>query len=62
MRTVLLCLLIAGCATWDNPNKTEAQFWEDLYQCEVQAAPVQNDWRVMQMKNRCMRLKGWVQR
>lgn len=55
----LWVLLLAGCATWTHPTKGEEQYHADLYACEVQAAPAQDPWRVLQMKVRCMQLKGW---
>jgi len=56
---LLIALAMSGCATWTHPTKTERDYYADLYDCEVQAAPVQNEYRVLQMKIRCMQIKGW---
>lgn len=56
-----LVSLLTGCATWHHPFKDEAAFHMDAYDCDVQAAPVQDPMRAMMMKDRCMRLKGWRQ-
>ena len=59
--TIGAILLIAGCATWSHPFKDESAFHMDAYECEVQAAPVQDPVRAMMMRQRCMELKGWRQ-
>ena len=51
--------LLTGCATWSHPFKDASAFHMDAYACEVQAAPVQDPWRALEMKKSCMRLKGW---
>lgn len=61
MKLMLITALLAGCATWEHPTKRGAEWDADLYACEVQAAPVQDPWRALQMKEQCMRLKGWRQ-
>lgn len=56
---ILFLLLLTGCATWTHPTKDEIDYRSDLYECEVQAAAVQAEWRALQMKVRCMQVKGW---
>ena len=53
--------LLIGCTTWQHPHKDESAFNRDIYDCEVQSAPVVDPWRAAQMRERCMRLKGWRQ-
>lgn len=53
--------LLIGCATWEHPTKPASAWDRDLYDCEVQAAPAADPYRAMEMKARCMRLKGWRQ-
>jgi uncharacterized protein YceK len=60
MRSLLLVLLLSGCASvWVNPDKNEAQFTEERYACERDAAPVQDMIRASGMFARCMQAKGW---
>lgn len=56
---LLLCPALAGCTTWVHPTKTEADFERDAYECERDAAAVQDPIRLSLMRDRCMRVKGW---
>ena len=60
--TLLLTLALAGCAANYKHQTTSASAFErDLYECERDAAPVQDRGRNRQMIDRCMRVKGWQQ-
>lgn len=59
MLAVALALALQGCAPTHAPGKNAHDYESDVYQCEKEAAP-QRDlilWR--QMRDRCMRLRGW---
>lgn len=61
--TILAVALgLAGCTTWTQPLKTEADFNRDMYDCQRDAAPVQESFRASQMRSACMRVKGWRER
>lgn len=40
MRYLILCILLAGCASkpWQHPTATPAQFNQDNYECHMQAS------------------------
>tara|TARA_R110000868_G_scaffold411755_1_gene708919 strand:- start:31652 stop:31840 length:189 start_codon:yes stop_codon:yes gene_type:complete len=60
MKILLICtLLLSGCAVWSHPTKGPAEWDQDLYRCEVEAAPANDNYRALMMKQRCMQLKGW---
>ena len=54
-----LLLAIAGCATYSQPGKSDAEFRRDAYDCERDAAPVANGFAAYSMRHRCMLTKGW---
>lgn len=57
---LLLAVALGGCSiTWEHPTKGAAEYEQDYYACERDAAP-QGDpllWR--SMMERCLRVKGW---
>lgn len=55
----LIVLLLTGCVAWDKPGSTEESFQRDMYECEKDAAPVQNRIDRAHMVERCMKVKGW---
>ena len=60
--TILLALALAGCATtYKHPTAPVSSLDRDMYECERDAAPVQDRGRNRQMIERCMRVKGWQQ-
>lgn len=60
IRIVITCLLLAGCSTnYIQAGKSEADFNRDLYECERDAAPVQNALQRERMMDRCLQVKGW---
>ena len=52
-----LLLAIAGCATYSQPGKSDAEFRRDAY--ERDAAPVADGFAAYSMRHRCMLTKGW---
>jgi hypothetical protein len=59
---LFLTLALAACATnYKHQTKADANFDRDMYECERDAAPVQDRARNRQMIERCMRVKGWQQ-
>ena len=57
--SVVLVLLLAGCVSYQHPTKTEAEFDQDMYECERDfAAAVYSDY-YMDYVTRCMKTKGW---
>ena len=59
---LLLLIALTGCATGYKHEATSASaFDRAMYECEREAAPVQDRWRQRTMIERCMRLKGWQQ-
>ena len=59
---LLLTLALAGCATnYKHQTRSASDFDRDMYECERDAAPVQDRARNRQMIERCMRVKGWQQ-
>jgi hypothetical protein len=60
MRYLFVLLLVAGCsATFTHPTKSEADFQADVYECEKEAASVQEGAIYQRMLERCLGLKGW---
>jgi hypothetical protein len=59
---LLLTLALAGCATnYKHQTGSASDLDRDMYECERDAAPVQDRGRNRQMIERCMRVKGWQQ-
>jgi hypothetical protein len=60
--TLLLALALSGCATnYRHQTTSVSNLDRDMYECERDAAPVQDRARSRQMIERCMRVKGWQQ-
>jgi hypothetical protein len=60
--TLLLTLALTGCAAnYKHQAASASTFDRDMYECERDAAPVQDRGRNRQMIERCMRVKGWQQ-
>jgi len=56
-----LALTLAGCATvYQHPTKGERELQVDAYECERDAAPVQNMIRAQAMFDRCLAARGWT--
>lgn len=59
MRYALIALLLAGCSTnYTHTAKTDIR--QDAYECERDAAPVQDRIQARLMVDRCLTSKGWV--
>lgn len=59
---LLVTLALTGCATNYKYQPTSVSALDrDMYECERDAAPVQERGRNRQMIERCMRVKGWQQ-
>lgn len=59
---LLVALSLAGCAANYRHQALAASALErDMYECERDAAPVQERARNRQMIERCLRVKGWKQ-
>lgn len=62
-KVLLLVLAIAvlttGCATWTHPYKGAPAFERDAYECQREAAAVQDPYRALEMQKACLRLRGW---
>ena len=57
---LLLMLALTGCATnYKQQPMSASALDRDMYECERDAAPVQDRARNRQMIERCMRVKGW---
>jgi uncharacterized protein YceK len=56
---VILLLLLTGCTTKYYHSDPKANFEQDNYACEKDAAPVQDGWRQGRMVRQCMSAKGW---
>jgi hypothetical protein len=63
-RALPLLLALAGCQTvWvpaEPGTKTQADFQKDAYECERDAAVVRDGFQAAGMRDRCMRVHGWV--
>lgn len=60
IRALLVAALLSGCApVWVHPTKTAAHWEQDAYECERDAAAVVDPYRSLEMRKRCMRVKGW---
>jgi hypothetical protein len=61
--TLLLCMVLAGCATpvWVHPTKDAAAWERDMYECEARFAEVisRDPLYGSSMRYRCMQSKGW---
>lgn len=55
----LLLLLLAGCATWTQPGKSEQDFYADSSECESRFSGMANRLDALDAHHRCMRSKGW---
>lgn len=55
----IFVLLLAGCVNYTKPGSTEAEYNRAMYDCERDAAPVQDVARRLPMIQRCMSIKGW---
>lgn len=55
-----ITVILTGC-TWSKPGGTAEAFENDMYQCQVQAAPAQDPILHGMIRDRCMRVKGWRQ-
>jgi hypothetical protein len=59
---VIATVAVSACAAnYTHLSKSELDFERDMYQCEREAAPVQDRARNRQMIDRCMRVLGWRQ-
>jgi hypothetical protein len=58
---LFLALALTGCATNYKQTASVSKLDRDMYECERDAAPVQERGRNRQMVDRCMRVKGWQQ-
>ncbi len=58
---VVLLVLLTGCAPqmWVKPGGTNEAFQADAYDCERDAAPMQNRYQAALMIERCLQVKGW---
>lgn len=53
-------LMLTGCAvSFSHPTKTDAEFKQDSYDCEKDAAPVRDGDQWRRMTRLCMETKGW---
>jgi hypothetical protein len=53
-------LALTACATnYKHQTASASDFDRNMYECERDAAPVQDRGRNRQMIERCMRVKGW---
>ena len=59
MRIALLCLLLSGCVTYTHPNKDEAEYHRDIYECMRDGAAVRDAGYAAFMRNLCMKTKGY---
>lgn len=63
MRILILALLLTGCAqgwVYRKPGATEAMYDREIYECQRDAAPVQDLILKRDMINSCMKVKGWT--
>lgn len=59
MKAILIAAILTGCTTsMVNPNP-RADFDQDYYECQKDAAPVTEQPRRYQMEQMCMKTKGW---
>lgn len=57
----LLVALLAGCTTYyEKPGAGSKEFDVAYYDCQVEAAQVQNRVYRMDMIRHCLALKGWT--
>jgi uncharacterized protein YceK len=56
---LIAAILLTGCATYSHPTKGESGYQADRYECEKDAAAVQNNLQAVHMMDRCMKVKGW---
>lgn len=63
MRFSLALLMLMGCAkaAWVHSNKSEQDYYKDVYQCERDAAFVQGFLPKARMQDNCMKAQGWRQ-
>lgn len=63
MRLILIVVLtgLAGCAGYQRPGGSVADFEREYYQCQRDSAAVADQWRRIAMEDRCLRSKGWRQ-
>lgn len=56
---LLVCLFLSGCITYTHPNKSDAEFQRDQYECMRDAAAVRDDMYALHMRITCMKSKGY---
>lgn len=59
MKAAIVAILLAGCTTTLQHPDPRADFERDYYQCQKDAAPIQEQPRRYDVEQRCMRIKGW---
>lgn len=63
MRTIVLCLLLTGCAgAWYKDGSTERDFNMDRGQCNAQAYSAPDALQRAFVFRSCMEGKGWTRR